>query len=159
MGLIFLFCLFFVDVFWILLMCVVSQRPGRYLETFLDPVAPFSQSISPSRPTTTPFSPDITKFCRTRPPQSLDFLPLTTPLISHRLVSTFFDPSRVVANTMLYRKFSTSDLFVVYLRSYLGSHRELPPTPWHEFGTCFAYIFWKQYIFQKQCTFCKHYIF
>ena len=39
-----------------------SRRPGRYLKTFLTPVASFSQSMSPCPPTTTPFSPKITHF-------------------------------------------------------------------------------------------------
>ena len=38
---------------------MASRRPGRYLKTFLEPVAPFSQSMSPYRPTTTPFIPKI----------------------------------------------------------------------------------------------------
>ena len=61
---IFLYILFGVDA-GIILFCwtsaanfdlkMVSQRPGRYLKTFLDPVASFSQSMSPYRSTTTPF--------------------------------------------------------------------------------------------------------
>ena len=38
------------------------RSPGRYLKTFLTPVASFSQSMSPCLPTTTPFSPKITTF-------------------------------------------------------------------------------------------------
>ncbi len=41
---------------------MASQRPGRYLETFLEPVASFSQSISPYRPMAIPFVPNITTF-------------------------------------------------------------------------------------------------
>ncbi len=33
---------------------MASQRPGRYLETFLEPVASFSQSMSPFQTMTTP---------------------------------------------------------------------------------------------------------
>ncbi len=46
---------FFIFFLW-------SRRPGRYLKTFLTPVASFSQSMSPWRATTTPFSPKITNF-------------------------------------------------------------------------------------------------
>ena len=41
---------------------MASRRSGRYLETFLEPVASFSQSMSPYRSTTTPFTPKITLF-------------------------------------------------------------------------------------------------
>ena len=40
---------------------MASRRPQRYLETFLDPVASFSQSMSPYRSTATPFIPKITQ--------------------------------------------------------------------------------------------------
>ena len=43
---------------------MASRRSGRYLETFLDPVASFSQSMSPYRATATPFTPKIMIFCR-----------------------------------------------------------------------------------------------
>ena len=43
---------------------MASQRPGRYLETFLEPVASFSQSMSPWRATATHFRPEITYFGR-----------------------------------------------------------------------------------------------
>ena len=41
-----------------------SLGPGRHLETFLEPVASFSQSISPWRATATHFRPEITYFGR-----------------------------------------------------------------------------------------------
>ena len=41
---------------------MASRRPGRYLETFLEPVASFSQSMSPYRATPTPFTPKIMTF-------------------------------------------------------------------------------------------------
>ena len=44
------------EFFW------VSRRPGRYLKTFVEPVASFSQSISPFRAMATPFVPNITTF-------------------------------------------------------------------------------------------------
>ena len=36
---------------------MASQRPGRYLKTFLEPTASFSQSMGPFRATATPFMP------------------------------------------------------------------------------------------------------
>ena len=41
---------------------MVSRRSGRYLETFLEPVAPLSSSMGPWRATATPFSPKIIDF-------------------------------------------------------------------------------------------------
>ena len=46
---------------------MASRRPGRYLETFLEPVASFSQSMSPYRATPTPFTPKIMPFPRPTP--------------------------------------------------------------------------------------------
>ena len=65
---------------------MVSQRPRRYLQTFLDPAASFSQSMSPYRSTTTPFTPEIItclRTCTSRTPlfsnstSIFDFLPGT----------------------------------------------------------------------------------
>ena len=50
-----IFCIFF----------MVSQRSRSHLKTFLEPVASFSQSISPFRGMATPFMPEITKYHRT----------------------------------------------------------------------------------------------
>ena len=55
---------------------MVSQRPGRYLKTFLEPVASFSQSMSPFRAMATPFVPEITKSYRTLSSRITDFLNL-----------------------------------------------------------------------------------
>ena len=44
---------------------MLFRRPGRYLKTFLEPVASFSQSMSPFRATATPFIHKITKDHRT----------------------------------------------------------------------------------------------
>ena len=55
---------------------MVSQRPQRYLKTFLNPVAPFSQSMSPFRAMATPFIPKTTKYHRTLIYQITDFLNL-----------------------------------------------------------------------------------
>ena len=49
-------CLVIFDFF------MASRRPGRYLKTFLEPVASFSQSMSPYRATPTPFTPKIMTF-------------------------------------------------------------------------------------------------
>ena len=57
---------------------MVSQRPRRYLKTFLDPVASLSQSMSPFRSTTTPFTPETTKSFQTHPSQTPIF-PNSTP--------------------------------------------------------------------------------
>ena len=43
---------------------MASRRSERYLETFLDPVAPFSQSMSPYRAPATPFTPKMMIFRR-----------------------------------------------------------------------------------------------
>ena len=43
---------------------MVSRRSGRYLETFLEPVAPLWPSMGPWRATATPFSPKIKDFLR-----------------------------------------------------------------------------------------------
>ena len=51
----------------------VSRRPGRYLETFLEPVALFCQSTSPWRAMATPFMPKITEYYRTLVSQITDF--------------------------------------------------------------------------------------
>ena len=55
---------------------MVSQKPGRYLKTFLEPVASFSQSMSPFRAMATPFVPEITKYYRTLVSRITDFLNL-----------------------------------------------------------------------------------
>ena len=52
---------------------MVSRRPGRYLKTFLEPVASFSQSMSPFRAMATPFMPEITKYHRTPISRITDF--------------------------------------------------------------------------------------
>ena len=52
---------------------MASLRPGRYLETFLEPVASFCQSMSPWRAMATPFMPEITKYYRTFMSQISDF--------------------------------------------------------------------------------------
>ena len=43
---------------------MASQRPQRYLKTFLEPVAPSSLNMSPYRATATPFVPNIITFLR-----------------------------------------------------------------------------------------------
>ena len=52
---------------------MTSQRPGRYLETFLESVASFFQSMSPFRAMATPSTPEITKYDRTFMSQITDF--------------------------------------------------------------------------------------
>ena len=52
---------------------MVSQRSGRYLKTFLEPVASFSQSISPFRAMATPFIPKIPNIIELSSPRSLSF--------------------------------------------------------------------------------------
>ena len=47
---------------------IASQRPGRYLETFLEPVASFSQSMSLWRSMATTFTPKMTSTVRTCTP-------------------------------------------------------------------------------------------
>ena len=41
---------------------MVSRRPGRYLKTFLDPMASLSFNMGPWRATATPFTPQIIDF-------------------------------------------------------------------------------------------------
>ena len=55
---------------------MASRRPRRYLKTFLEPVASFSQSMSPFRAMATPFVPEITKSYRTLSSRITDFLNL-----------------------------------------------------------------------------------
>ena len=88
---------------------MASRRPQRYLETFLEPVASFSQSMSPYRATPTPFTPKIMTF---PPPNHLrqptnfvgrpELLWVDLPIYSP---SNFGDPSRLVRNALVCRHF------------------------------------------------------
>ena len=55
----------FLNLFSVLKLFIASQRPRRPPETFLEPVASFSQSISPWRSMATPFIPKMISFVRT----------------------------------------------------------------------------------------------
>ena len=89
---------------------MASQRPQRYLETFLEPVASFSQSMSPYRATPTPFTPKIMTFSppnHLRPPPIFvgrpELLWVDLPIYSP---SNFGDPSRLVRNALVCRHFA-----------------------------------------------------
>ena len=104
----------FSNILDILDSCIASRRPGRYLKTFLEPVAPSWFNISPFRPTATPFVPKITY---TTHPAGVHRTPsfvgrpvsLWVDLTIYSL-SKFRDPSRLLRNALLCRHFSLRSL-------------------------------------------------
>ena len=87
-----------------------SQKPRRYLKTFLEPVALFSQSMSPFRATATPFIPNITTFTSSITSHNPQKISSTTHFslwadlgnFSHL---KFGDPSKLLRNALVYRHF------------------------------------------------------
>ena len=63
----------FLNIFRFFRSNMVSRRSGRYLETFLEPVAPLSSSMGPWRATATPFSPKIMDFVKFPKPEVVIF--------------------------------------------------------------------------------------
>ena len=94
---------------------MASQSPRNPLKTFLEPVASFSQSLGPFRATASPCIRNITTFT-----SSYKFLQTPNlvadpfslwPDLANYSPSKFWDPSRIVANALVYRKFWITFLY------------------------------------------------
>ena len=131
---------------------MASQSPQSHVKIFLEPVASFSQSLSPFRAMATPFIPNITtfissyKFLQT---QNLVAGPFSLcPDLAIYSPSKFWDPSRLVANALVYRKFWITFLYERMVGELCRFPSENPSKrPISGMGT-FGGILPEQYIFR-----------
>ena len=119
---------------------LASQRPRSHLKTFLEPVASFSQSMSPFRATPPPFMPKSIKSPYTPSPENSPFTPnQDVPYCPHNN-SFFQDPSRLVAKVWVYRNFVTLIFSIVCLTSYGNFRRKSLPNTRFQGWTLLGYI-------------------
>ena len=142
---------------------MASQKPRRHLKPFLEPVAPFSQSLSPFRGMAPSFIPNMTtlgmSICCPEQYISRKQTPMT-PLPP-------FSPSTVLRNLWTHHKFCAmpwyiesllSDLFsIVWLTNYRDFRRETLPNDrfqgWALWGYIARTIYFQNNVFSEQRPF------
>ena len=131
---------------------MASQKPGRYLKTFLEPVASFSQSIGPYRPWR-PHSSQILQLLQV-PKFSEQYISRTQSLntifyIGLGLPGFFRTPLDLQPRPWYIETSKSFNYLLVLLGSYVDVRREFSQKARFEVWAFFAHILWKQYIYRK----------
>ena len=138
---------------------MASQKPRRHLKPFLEPVAPFSQSLGPFRGMATSFIPNMTTLGMSVccPEQYISRKQTPPPFLTIYRPSKFVDPSQVLRNALVYRKFVIRCFSIVWLTNYRDFRRETLPNDrfqgWALWGYIARTIYFQNNVFSEQRPF------